>query len=376
MRAIYLYNPVVVEINYGSAHPFRLERLWLTEYLSRQLGLFAADDCVRSFEQAERGDLETAHEAGFLDALEIAEHGLLGPGMMRYGLGSGDNPIFPGLWDYALYTAGGSLAAADLLLEGVTERVFHPGGGLHHALRGRASGFCYVNDVALAIHRMLAAEKRVLYFDVDAHHGDGVQEAFLDLSSVLTISIHQDGRTLFPGTGFVNDVGVGQGEGYSVNVPLLPHMSDEEYLRVCDEIVTPLVTAFQPDLIVTELGADALVGDPLTNLELTLEGWWAILERVVSWGIPWMAVGGGGYDLANAMRAWSLAWAAMLEQKPGREMPPPPERLPGAAAGMDWPEDLWAPIAPRSGPRPDGDVISAVIQQVRSQVFPYHGLAV
>lgn len=376
MQAIFLYKPEVVHYDYGAQHPFRLERLWLTEYLCRSYGLFATGAGeIRSFSAAERADLLAAHEASYLDILESASQGIGAPGMAYHGLASGDNPVFPGLWEYSLETAGGTLEAARLIASGQARRVFHPGGGLHHAHPGRASGFCYVNDVVIGIRSLLEQGRRVFYCDLDAHHGDGVEEAFYDDPRVLSLSVHQDGRTLFPGSGFVNDIGRGDGRGFAVNVPLLPAMSDEEYLRVWDELIEPLLRRFEPDVLVTELGADALQGDPLAGLSLKLSGWWQLMQRIVALDVPWLAVGGGGYDLGNAMRAWTLAWGAMVGWSPAAELPPRPDSLPGQAAMMRWPRDLWSPPAPGLGVSPDGSMVQAIITRVREEVFPHHQLS-
>ncbi len=374
MSKVYLYNEAVVQYNYGMAHPFRLERLWLTDYLCTRLNLFGDEHPKESFEPASRDDLLRAHRSDYLDILEQVSAGMMPPGMAPYGLTTGDNPIFPNMWEYALLTAGGSLQAADLLIAREAERVFHPGGGLHHALPGRASGFCYVNDVVLAIHRFLDAGLRVFYVDIDAHHGDGVQEAFIASNQVMTVSVHQDGRTLFPGSGFAGEIGRGVGEGYAVNVGLLPHTSGAVYPSIFSEIIEPLLGAFRPDVLVTELGADPLIGDPLANLELTLEDWWWILDRLRSWNLPWLAVGGGGYELANAMRAWAMVWMAMIEAPRPEVMPPRPDELPGVAGQMRWPRDFWTPprgIAALGG---GDEAIMQIIAGVKNEIFSRHGL--
>lgn len=375
MQPIFLYNPKVVQFDYGTTHPFRLERQWLTHRICSDLGLLDGRLGVeRDFEPADPRDLLGAHESTYLDLLRAASDGLQVPGLARHGLGSGDNPVFTGLWEYVLYTGGGSLAAAEFLLTGETRRVFHVGGGLHHAMHGRASGFCYVNDVVLAIQRLVAQGRRVLYLDIDAHHGDGVQEAFYETNRVMTVSVHQDGRTLFPGSGFIQECGRGEGAGYAVNIPLLPHMGDDEYLRVFDEVLRPLFEAYRPDVLVTELGADPLLGDPLTNMELTLKGWWTLLGGIAAWDVPWLAVGGGGYDLANAMRAWTLAWVHMVGAECPERMPDPPAELPGIAARMHWPGDFWSAPVRMSSHSPEEAAISAIIDQVRGMIFQYHGL--
>ena len=375
MQAVFLYNPEVVQFNYGTDHPFRLERLWLTESICRSLGLFNSGAAqISTFAPAERDALLSAHDSAYLDALEDGSDGLMRPDFPSFGLGYGDNPVFPGLWQYCLQTAGGSLAAAELLASGGGERVFHPGGGLHHAMARRAAGFCYVNDVVLAIERLTRGGQRVFYLDIDAHHGDGVQMAFYDRADVLTCSIHQDGRTLFPGSGFPAEAGAGAGAGYSVNVPLMPYMSDGDYHRVFDELVDPLLGAYRPHYIVTELGADALQGDPLAALNLSLRGWWQLLERIAAWNLPWLAVGGGGYDLGNALRAWSLAWIAMVGAPEPTDLPRPTQPLPGTAAHMAWPPDFWSAPGRSAGRSLDEDIIDGILAVVKAQIFPSHGL--
>ncbi len=375
MQPIFLYNPQVVRFDYGTTHPFRLERLWLTHFLCRAMGWLDGEvGEERSFEPATAQDLREAHDSSYLDLLRGASDGLPVPGLARHGLGSGDNPVFTGLWEYALYTAGGSLAAADLVLAGDAERVFHPGGGLHHAMHARAAGFCYVNDVVLMLRRLVGAGRRIFYLDLDAHHGDGVQEAFYDTSRVMTFSVHQDGRTLFPGSGFVPEIGRGEGTGYSVNVPLLPHMGDGEYVRVFEELLRPLLASHKPDILVTELGADPILGDPLATLELSLPGWWTLVASLATVDVPWIAVGGGGYELANAMRAWALAWAAMIGAPRPEALPERPRELPGMAGRTPWPPDFWTPLVRMAPHSPEEAAINAIIDQVRTTIWHHHNL--
>jgi acetoin utilization protein AcuC len=175
----------------------------------------------------------------------------------------------------------------------------------------RASGFCHVNDVVLAINTLLETVNRVVYIDIDAHHGDGVQHAFYEMDSVLTISIHQSGYTIFPGTGFVQEIGKGKGEGFSVNVPLLPGAGDDAYSLVWDEIVFPLIVSFDPDILVTQLGADALSNDRIARLDMSLSCFEGFVDSVYRLKKPWLALGGGGYAVENVVRAWTLAWARM-----------------------------------------------------------------
>jgi acetoin utilization protein AcuC len=192
---------------------------------------------------------------------------------------------------------------------------FNYSGGLHHAHPARASGFCIFNDVAVAIRRLIRRGVRVAYVDIDAHHGDGVQAAFSDTDQVLTVSLHQDGRTLFPGSGFVDETGRGAGEGYSVNVPLPPHTDDEIYLWAFRQVVPPLIRRFEPDVLVSQLGVDTHYRDPLTHLALTTEGHETLIQELAALApARWLACGGGGYNLDVVPRSWTLAFGVMSEQ--------------------------------------------------------------
>ena len=347
MEAALFFSPAQAELSYGAGHPFQVERLADVMRMCSALGLLR-DRTPRPAARAARAELERFHHPDYLDALEHGEK-LDTRERVLWGLGNEDCPVFPGLWESCLLVAGGSIGAARWLVEGlragVARRAFHPAGGLHHAHADRASGFCYVNDGVLAIRELVEAGYRVLYVDVDAHHGDGVQEAFYETERVLTVSVHQDGRTLFPGTGFPNEIGRGPGTGYAVNIPLLPGASDEDYDAVRETLLEPLRAWFRPDVIVTEIGVDSLRDDPLTLLDWTLAG----LERFVRWcergGTPWLALGGGGYRRWNVIRGWSLVWARMI----GAELP---ERRPTDGAGGplpdSWPVRLWDEPPPRS----------------------------
>jgi acetoin utilization protein AcuC len=204
--------------------------------------------------------------------------------------------------------------------------VFVPSGGMHHALQGRASGFCYINDLGIVIRHLLARGHTVAYVDLDAHHGDGVQWPFYENDRVLTISIHQNPLTLFPASGLAEETGRGKGQGYSVNIPLWPDSDDDIYITCFEAIVPPLLQAFNPDYIITQLGVDALWSDPMANLGLTTRALAHCVRRFreLAWG-RWIATGGGGYNIMNVARAWTLAWAIML----GREDSLPPA-LPAA----------------------------------------------
>jgi acetoin utilization protein AcuC len=243
--------------------------------------------------------------------LKECNEGKAPPESWKYGLGSGDNPVFPGLYDWSLLVTGATLECVRQIRDENRNIAFNIAGGLHHAMKSRAGGFCYLNDPAVGIAKMVQDGLRVVYLDVDVHHGDGVQAAFYDTDKVLTISIHQHGHTLFPGTGFPDEMGEGPGRGYAVNIPLAPDTDDDLYLSVFMDLVPPLVRGYSPDVLVTQLGVDTLATDPLATMSLTVNGFSKLIEEMKSWDLKWVALGGGGYNVMNVARAWTQAWAVM-----------------------------------------------------------------
>jgi len=259
-------------------------------------------------------ELATVHSREYIDVVRRLSGGETGLNVARYGFGAGDNPVFGGMFDSEGLKVGAALVAAELLPAGEADVAFSFGGGLHHAGRDFASGFCLFGDGAAAIYRLLAGGWRVAYIDIDAHHGDGVQAAFYDDDRVLTISFHESGRFLFPGTGFTHELGEGAGRGFSVNVPLLPFTNNEIFIWAFDQVVPPLLERFAPDVIVAQLGVDAHWRDPLTHLALTTHGLEALFRKIHRLGPRWLAVGGGGYDRTVVPRAWTPAWGVMSNQ--------------------------------------------------------------
>ena len=306
----------LLRFDFGPMHPFKVYRLGLAYRLMESYGL-TDGDAIRTLRAREADEDEALrfHTAGYLETLRLSDSGMWVPNQFAHGLGTGDNPVFLGVYEWAMRVAGGSIDCARELIAGRASSAFNLAGGLHHAMPARASGFCHVNDIVLAIYELLNAGKRVAYVDIDAHHGDGVQHAFYTTDKVLTISIHQTGETLFPGTGFVDEIGQGPGQGYAVNIPLLPGARDDAFRRAFDRVVLPLLSAYRPDVLVTQLGADAILGDPVAGLAMSLAGFERLVVTFRSLEIPWLAVGGGGYQIANVVRAWTLAWGAMLGER-------------------------------------------------------------
>src|SRR3954471_9865167 len=256
--------------DHGPQHPLRPERVLLTWDLIEALELDRAPHvAVRGCEPATDEELELVHTSEYVDATKRA--GDEEPGSYRaFGFGPGDNPIFTRMHEAAALVAGASLSGARAIASGDAVHAFNPAGGLHHAMPARASGFCVYDDPAIAIRWMLAnGAERVAYIDLDVHHGDGPQAIFYDEPRVLTISLHESGRYLFPGTGFEDERGRGDAEGTKVNVPLPPHTDDEAWLAAFRAVVPERVREFRPDVLVTQLGCDTHTTDPLAHLELT-----------------------------------------------------------------------------------------------------------
>jgi acetoin utilization protein AcuC len=243
------------------------------------------------------------------------------------GIGPGDCPQFDGMHDASARIAGGSIDAVDRILAGEAEHAFNPGGGLHHAMAARASGFCIYNDVALAVARARDAGHRVLYVDLDVHHGDGTQELFWDDAQVLTFSIHETGMSLFPGTGHVDETGGAAARGTAVNVPLQPFSGDASWLAALERTLPVLSDLFKPTFLVSQHGCDTHAYDPLAHLRLTTRAYRAatlLLDRLAHEHCAgrWLATGGGGYDAYRVVpRSWSLVYLAQAHAEPPATTP-------------------------------------------------------
>jgi acetoin utilization protein AcuC len=365
-----IYSPDLTGFSLGEDHPFKPERYRLAFELMTAYGLTCPPHrIVSGWPLVEEDELLAFHTADYLARFREFSASPHPRADFRYGLGDAENPIFPGVYDCALQGASATAAGASLLLDGRCTRVFHLAGGWHHAHRAKASGFSYLNDGVLAINRLLARGKRVVYLDIDAHHGDGVQEAYYHTDKVLTISLHQSGVYFFPGTGFEREMGSGEGKGYSVNLPFCEHLEDSLFIRAFDEVVAPLLAAFAPDLLVTQLGADAFYRDPLSLLEITTSGYAHVLTALRRLNLPWLAMAGGGYDSFNVARAWTLAWAIMNDA----ELEP---ALPESFVRPAYPHAmLWDP--PHSVDRADfaraETALDRSISLLQRQLFPLLG---
>jgi len=375
MSSALIYTDAYVNYQYSDSHPLKPYRLRLTQALMQSYGLLQLpQSCVLETVPAERHELELFHTPEYVRALATAAAGQRTVPYDRYGLGPGDNPIFPGMYVWSRLCAGGALQAARLVAAGEVDVAFHIAGGLHHGRPDYASGFCYVNDLAIAMTELVQQGYRVAYIDVDVHHGDGVQAAFYDTAQVLTISLHESGRFLFPGTGFVEETGVGKGKGYAVNLPFPPGVDDTLFVEGFTAIVPPLVEAYKPDVVVTQLGVDTFHDDPLAHGDVTTTGFVAVLQQLKALAPRWIATGGGGYNLTNVARAWTLAWGVMN----GVELPDalPEEALPLLQQAGYEARTLRDPEHSTSQARQNRlrVEVQAAVQYLERHVFPVHGI--
>ena len=372
-RAAFVYDPVMSAHVLRQDHVFRPSRLQLTFELLESYGAFRHESSLLTHPRlATDSELLSFHTPDYLEVVKALSQGRQDVDAARYNFSeSGDNPPYPGMFEASALAVGASLVAADMLTSGEAEIAFNISGGLHHAAPAMASGFCVFNDAVIAIKRMLDLSLRVAYVDIDAHHGDGVQDAFYADSRVLTISLHESGRYLFPGAGEATDIGEGEGKGYAVNLPLAPGTDDDVYLKVFRELVHPLVAAFHPDVLVSQLGVDTHYQDPLTHLQLTTGGYMRVLE-VIKGLSPgrWLALGGGGYDMSAVARNWTLAYGVML----GEEWPDEVPMKFRERYGIDKLRDHEGPPLDLRAKERASRFAAEGLQTVKKLVFPIHGL--
>jgi acetoin utilization protein AcuC len=338
--SILVYGDAALEYDFGPDHPLTPRRFPPSIDLIRALGAtnfveprVATDDEIARLHT--RDYIATVRRFGE----DPWNH------VRAAGIGPGDCPAFENMHEASARVVGGSLEGVDRILRGEVEHAFNPAGGLHHAMAGNASGFCIYNDVALAAARARDAGHRVMYVDLDVHHGDGTQALFWDDPNVLTVSIHETGRTLFPGGGYVEERGGPEALGTKVNVPLHPLTGDASWLAAIERVLPALADAFRPTFLVTQHGCDTHVYDPLAHLRLTTRAYreaTLLLDRLAHQHAAgrWFATGGGGYDAYRVVpRSWALVWHAQAHQEPPSQTP------------ADW-RERWNAEADRYGQSP------------------------
>ncbi len=310
-----VYHPDYRTYNFGPDHPFTPTRLTMLFELLEALGV--APETVLP-EVATREEIRWIHTEPFVQQVEAASAGTPKPNAQQYGLGTGDVPIFDGMDTAARTIVGGTLTAARLVINGTAKRTLQMGGGLHHAQHALATGFCVYNDLSVAIHALRQAGRRVAYLDIDVHHGDGVQWFHYDDPDVLTISLHESGQFLYPGTGSIDELGLGAARGTSLNVPLMPYTEDASYLDAFERVVPEALDRFKPDVLLVQCGADAHFRDPLADLMLTTYAYETLFRRILALadtcaGGHLVCAAGGGYDLDATIRVWALLYHVMQD---------------------------------------------------------------
>ncbi|GAA1926641.1 acetoin utilization protein AcuC [Streptomyces sodiiphilus] len=381
-----MWDDGVTRYNFGPGHPMDPVRLELTRRLVGAFGLDRRIE-VTGARPAGESTLQLVHHPDYISAVRAASEDLR-HGLEHYGLGDGDTPAFPRMHEVSALIAGLSVAGAEFISEGSPRHAVNFAGGLHHAMPGSASGFCVYNDAALAIARLLElGMERVVYLDVDVHHGDGVQAAFWNDPRVLTISLHEHPRALFPGTGWPEECGGDAAPGGAVNIAVPPGTSDDGWLRALHSVVPELLEAFRPQALVTQHGADTHFEDPLAHLALSVDAQRGAMEACHDWAHEyadgrWLALGGGGYAVVDVVpRAWTHLVATVAHAPVDPATPTPeewqqavyartragaPQRMTdgrGDAGWSSW-EDGYNPADP----------VDQAILATRRAVFPHHGL--
>ncbi|MFD6138409.1 acetoin utilization protein AcuC [Promicromonospora sp. NPDC060271] len=379
-----VWSPRLLEYDFGPGHPMSPTRLDLTMRLIEALGLLDRPTLeLAEAEQASDAVIETVHDADYVAAVRHAGT-TLEPDVAR-GLGTDDDPLFAGMHEAAARQLGGSVDLADALWTGEIAHGVNIAGGMHHAMPGAASGFCVYNDAAAAIRRLLdRGAERVAYLDFDAHHGDGVEAIFWDDPRVLTVSVHEDGRTLFPGTGASADVGQGSAEGSAVNIPVPARTTGPAWLRAIDAVVPALVREHRPQVIVSQHGCDAHGRDPLSNLNVSVDAQWTAQQWTHALAHEhadgrWLALGGGGYAVSDVV---PLAWAALVAEvahvrlERGAELPEA-WRAAVEAMGFEAARTLGTaevPFRSWSEGYDPADAVDRAVQATRRAAFPLWGL--
>ncbi len=379
-----VWDPSLLAYDFGRDHPMHPVRLELTAALCHQLGLF---DRAQLYAPRVAADatLELVHTADYVSVVRRAPDDVMGRLGIPYGIAAPDTPAFPHMHEASARIVDGSVEGALAVWEGRARHAVNFAGGLHHAMPAAGSGFCIYNDAAIAIAALLdAGAERVAYVDVDVHHGDGVQTAFYADPRVLTISLHETGRTLFPWTGGPGEIGSGAGAGSSVNVALAAGTTDAGWLRAFDAVVPSLLRQFRPQMLVTQQGCDTHRTDPLAHLELTVDGQRTSYEALHALSHElcegrWLALGGGGYQVVDVVpRAWAHLVATALDEVIDPATPTPADwrQLAHDRTGQRTPLVMGDGVTPARLPwHPgEGDAVDAAVLATRNAIFPLHGL--
>lgn len=326
-KVTYYYDQEVGNYYYGLGHPMKPHRIRMAHDLLVNYGIYDKMQIYRPH-KATFNEMTMYHTDDYVNFLkrvspmsaeEVAEK-LQTPNLKSFNMGDTDSPVFEGLYEFCQLSSGGSIDAANELLAGNCDIAINWAGGLHHAKKSEASGFCYINDIVLGIIELLKVHQRVLYIDIDIHHGDGVEEAFYTSDRVMTASFHKFGE-YFPGTGDVEDIGCGRGRNYSINFPLAEGIDDDAYRSVFRPVIAKIMEMFRPGAVVLQCGADSLSGDKLGCFNLSLEGHADCVAFLRSFNVPLMLLGGGGYTIRNVARCWTFETAVAVGEHLDPDLP-------------------------------------------------------
>ncbi|KAL9644577.1 hypothetical protein ABK040_015316 [Willaertia magna] len=318
----YFYDSDVGNYYYGQGHPMKPHRVKMTHNLLLNYGLHKHLEVYRPHPATEE-EMCKFHSDDYVDFLKKATPDNMHEyqkQLQSFNVGE-DCPVFDGLFEFCKISAGGSVGGAVKLNHNQCDIAVNWAGGLHHAKKNEASGFCYINDIVLAILELLKYHARVLYIDIDIHHGDGVEEAFYTTDRVMTVSFHKFGEQYFPGTGDIKDIGAGAGKYYALNFPLKDGIDDESYLSIFKPIIGTVIKVYNPGAIVLQCGADSLTGDRLGSFNLTTKGHAACVEYVKNFGLPLLVLGGGGYTVRNVARCWTYETSILLDKDIQSDLP-------------------------------------------------------
>ena len=382
------WDEQLTRYDFGPEHPLAPVRVELTMALARALGVLSADGVtVAAPAPATDAELELVHDPDYIAAVRRAGGSAPAASVLSYGLGTEDDPVFRGMHEAAALVAGATLAAARAVWTSSAQHGASIAGGLHHAMRASASGFCVYNDPAIAIAWLLAAgAERIAYVDIDVHHGDGVQAAFYNDPRVLTISLHEHPATLFPGTGLPSETGGPDAVGWAVNVALPPGTRDAGWLRAFHAVVPPLLQVFAPQILVSQHGCDTHWRDPLADLQVSIDAQRAAHAKMHQLaheyaGGRWLLTGGGGYELVQVVpRTWThlLAEAAGRPLDPGTEIPQEWRDYATQRTGRPAPELMTegaaAQFIPFESGYDPGDPLDQTILATQRAIFPLHGM--
>ena len=384
----FLWDDALSAYDFGPGHPLAPIRVQLAMRLARDFGLLDSPAVTMGVPviPASLDEIAAVHDPAYIEAVQRASRDPRAVDFVR-GLGTADDPIFAGMHDAAALVAGATLAAAREVHSGRAQHAINIAGGLHHAMPGQAAGFCVYNDIGVAIAWLLAQGiDRIAYIDVDVHHGDGVQAMFYDDPRVLTMSIHESPLTLFPGTGFADEIGGPGALGSAVNIALPAGTGDQGWLRAFHAVVPMVLQSFNPQIIVSQQGCDTHIDDPLAHLSLTMDGQRASYEAIHRWAHRyadgrWIAVGGGGYEWVDVVpRAWThlIAEAAGAPIAPETPTPESFRAFVAESMGRPGPARMTDGRHPWAKPFEQGfdpsDPVDASVAATRSAVFPWHGL--